>query len=77
LLGSPTAGSTGHTARDIGAARDAYADVDDRLALDGAFDTTTVVEVDGSVVFIGTGRWAGADSIQAEFDEIIESIRFE
>jgi RNA polymerase sigma-70 factor (ECF subfamily) len=26
-------------ARDIGAARDAYADVDDRLALDGAFDS--------------------------------------
>lgn len=40
-------------------------------------NTTTVVEVDGSVVFIWTERWAGADSIQAEFDEIIESIRFE
>jgi hypothetical protein len=40
-------------------------------------NTTTVVEVDGSVVFIGTERWASADSIQAEFDEIIASIRFE
>lgn len=40
-------------------------------------NTTTVFEVDGSVVFIWTERWAGADSIQAEFDEIIESIRFE